>query len=536
MEDDPETQVEASSVGEAPADERNSSQKSDFEDEEGEDASGDDDAEDEEGEEAETKKGNVGGQALVGSISHILRTLFRDLYQKPALPPSPEPPPTPAADPSRPGTAPGMRPESDAALPDGSEAFAGEEGVGEGEGGHEGEGESAVAEDHDGSEAQAAPEEAVPAEKSPAEADEGPGEGAEANEGAENEAGGAENDGVEAGAEEGAAAAAAPEAPLAEKALAAPPPPPQLTPLQASAVRAMEAVDRRLIAQRRDASRTLEMLASARQAAEAADHAEENALKKQGILVNAHVPVGPSHLSSTLAAARSAMEDLEAQRLQEEEEQKAALGKQEEAAAGKGNTPGSAANSQSDQQVEDESYPSVVPELVSARALMEANWKDYLYKSGNLAKPPPKPIGRSSRHGSDDDEEGRHNNNNGDSPDEDGNGGGGVVDDGLGYLKMTGSLSKRKELLLTQSYGPHGALYKPEKTANASKKSPEAEMDSLLRAEIDADLSANAGFVTTTAAAGAASASPREPQKKPKKKQKEVHGEQHDLDTKVALY
>jgi len=502
MEDNPEAQVESSSVGEAPADEGNSSKKSDFEDEEGEETSGDEEDIEDEGEEAETKKGDEGGQALVGSISHILRTLFRDLYQKPALPPSPEPPPTPATnvDPSRPGTALEAHPESDAAPPDGSEGVAGGEGDGEGEGGYEGDGKP-PAEEHDGSQEQAAPQDAASAADKPAEAGEGSGEGVEANDGAENEGEDVENNGAEAGAEESAAAAALEAPPADDTAAPLPPPPPaQLTPLQQSAVRAMEAVDRRLIAQRRDASRTLEMLTKTRQAAEAADHAEENALKKQGILVNAHVPVGPSHLSETLAAARIAMEDTEAQRLQEEAGQNAPA---------------------SEQQAVDESYPSVVPELVSARALMEANWKDYLYRSGNLAKPPPKPKGRSSRHGSDDE---GHNNNNSDSPDEDN--GGGVVDDGLGYLKMTGSLSKRKELLLTQSYGPHGALYKPEK---AAKKGPEAEMDSLLRAEIDADLSANAGFVTTTAAA----ASPTEPEKKPKKKKKEVHGEQHDLDMKV---
>jgi hypothetical protein len=288
----------------------------------------------------------------------------------------------------------------------------------------------------------------------------------------------------------------------------------------------MEAVDQRLAAQRADAKRTLEMLASARRAAEAADHAEANELKKQGILVSAHLPVGPSHLTRALDAAQRAKDGSDARRAEVRAfEKRLALVAAKPQKGGGGGA--SVADAEASWEAEHAAveYPSLVPELISARALMEANWQDYLFRSGNLKKPPPPPKGRLSRAGSDDDD---------DDDDDDGAGSGGAaspeaaagqVDDGLGYLKLTGSLAVRKSLLLSTSHGPRGAKYKP-----APTKGPEAAMDSLLRAAIDADMATSA-----TVTAGSAGGTGLQHAGAPPKKKKEAHGEQHDLDLKVMF-
>lgn len=148
-----------------------------------------------------------------------------------------------------------------------------------------------------------------------------------------------------------------------------PPPPPdpleQLTEHERSAVRHMAAIDGRLEAQKIEYARTLTVLREARMAAAREDMREENVLKKQGILVNAHIPIGASHLHETMSTFVT--KDLDANR----------------------------------------SNLAMMTEIVSAGDLMADNLDDYLYKSGNkprpvVASPRSRRIANASAEGDDD--------------------------------------------------------------------------------------------------------------------------------------
>jgi len=486
-----------------------------------------------------------GGSALVGSISHILKTLFRDLYLKPAQPPGteeeekeePEPAPAPG---SRAGSRPGSRPGSAAPSAGGEGGEGGEDGEGGGEGGEgEGEGEGEAAEEED----------------------EDP-EAAEARRQAEAEAAAAAAEAAAAAAAEAEAAARVAAAAEAERrAEAEAVRKPKLSAHQKRAAVLMSRVDERLAVQKAEATRTLAMLEEARRRAEAADHEEENFLKAQGILVNRHVPVGPSHLSRTLGEARASM-DADALRALEEADR---LRMEEtEGGGGGGNNNGPPSPSGSVSSVEkrsrgragladDEStvtsssastagnhtfvdpalYPSLVPDLIDARSLMEENWRDFLYKSGNLPKPV---IAKASRRS--------------DADSDDGLGGGdgqaaaaAGLDDGLGYLKMTGSLENRKSMILSVSHGPHGAKHKRASSGYGQKGgarhggpgSSDAALDSMLRSAIDDGLEAKTTGGNAAQHGGSATGTGTGAEKKNKKKKDAgpAHGEQHDVDMKV---
>jgi hypothetical protein len=77
---------------------------------------------------------------------------------------------------------------------------------------------------------------------------------------------------------------------------------------QLAAVEEMRKIDKKLAAQLAECTKTIQMLKEARLKAEIADKEEENELKGRGILVSAHIPIGPSHLSRTLKEAKEKMD------------------------------------------------------------------------------------------------------------------------------------------------------------------------------------------------------------------------------------
>jgi hypothetical protein len=264
---------------------------------------------------------------------------------------------------------------------------------------------------------------------------------------------------------------------------------------QRAAVEAMRKIDKKLEAQLAECSKTIQMLKEARKNAEIADKEEENKLKGRGILVSAHIPIGPSHLTRTLQEAKEKIKNDELAEIAERRRQ----GLEEV-----------------------EKYPSLVSELISARSLMLASLNKHLYKSGNLKREDMIAIN------SDDDAE------------EGGSRGGSKkmsvnpADEHDGFLKMTKSLKVRKSMVLSISHGPNGHR-KHKKTISGA----ESEMDEMLREAIDNEMYDDDEAKSPSSSSKTAKLKSQQIDKSSstthhhKKKEKIVNGEQHDLDMKV---
>mmetsp|Transcript_28938 Transcript_28938/g.67308 ORF Transcript_28938/g.67308 Transcript_28938/m.67308 type:complete len:2187 (+) Transcript_28938:98-6658(+) len=368
--------------------------------------------------------------ALVGSISHILSTLFRELIEAPPAAPTPE----------------------EVAVP--GEADADAAGKKRTKKSSKKKGSAAV-------EAEPPPSVANPED----DGDKSEGEGGDP----------AVEDG-EPVLDENGEPVRQPKPPSRPKTPPPPLPPPdpleQLTEHERSAVRQMAAIDGRLEAQTIEYARTLTVLREARLAAAREDIREENVLKKQGILVNAHIPIGASHLHETMSTFVT--KDLDTNR----------------------------------------SNLAMMTEIVSAGELMADNLDDYLYKSGNkprpvVASPRSRRTANASAEGGDD----------------------GMPDDTPGYLKTTGSLSKRKAITLKTSTAVHGS--KHDKRSSSALHMAEAALDEALRSEIDADLGSGGQAAAMLPSPPPGRNASADSAGSPKKKHVHHDGEQVDVDRKV---